>query len=297
MRVAGDAGKHRKVCGIHMAVRTGGPFPLVDSGIDGEPCVIELRPEPTRSRVAGLACRREGRGNVVGIGGFLIVHLMTGVAIRRRAGVLPADMATCTGYGDVGSRERECRFAVVKRSGLPCCGVVADVALLRKSCLHMVRIRRGVIILQVTGNAVGAEPLVDAVDMARATRDVYVRAREGKQSLAVVKFCARPGNRGVADGTIRGKARLDVIRVGRLLIIRQVARGAILRCPGILAVDVTLRTLDVHMSTGQREACHGVVIELRAEPARRRMAGLARGRKSRLRVRRVGGLLIIRQVA
>jgi len=57
---------------------------------------------------------------------------------------------------------------------------VADCALLRESGLHMVRIRRAVVIVQVAGRTDGREPGIDTVFVTRGALHARVSARQGK---------------------------------------------------------------------------------------------------------------------
>ena len=53
------AGEDRVVVRIHMAGRTSLPYPGVRAGVNGEPCVVECRPQPARRGMACNTGRRE----------------------------------------------------------------------------------------------------------------------------------------------------------------------------------------------------------------------------------------------
>ena len=91
----------------------------------------------------------------------------------------------------------------------------------------------------------------------------------------------------MANRAVSRESGLGVIRVGRLLIILQVARSAILRDVRVVVVDVTAGAGRVDMSAGQREAGKRRVIKLRLQPRIHVVARGARGRKRKLHVIRI----------
>jgi hypothetical protein len=92
------------------------------------------------------------------------------------------------------------------------------------------------------------------------------------------------------------ESRLDVIRAGGAVEILHMAgctRGAV---QAVIAIYVALRTLQWHVCAGQRET-RSRVIESCIRPRHSRMAGIASLRKPGLSVIRIGGALIVLQVA
>jgi len=86
-----------------------------------------------------------------------------------------------------------------------------------------------------------------------------VRPRERETAQRVVERRIRPGNRAVANGTIRGEPSGNVVRIGRLLEIRHVARRARGWHRSVAAVHVALRARHLGMRAVKRPARHGMV--------------------------------------
>ena len=91
--------------------------------------------------------------------------------------------------------------------------------------------------------------------------------------------------------------RLHVVRIGRAVEVFHVARGAVGGSAHKLAIDVALRAGDRRMRARQWELGKGIVIERRLIPRSCVVTCLASIRESGLRVRRVIGLIKVRQVA
>ena len=113
----------------------------------------------------------------------------------------------------------------------------------------------------------------------------------------MVKGGVVPGGGGVALLAGRGESGLDVVRIGCAVEVLHVARSAIGRGAHKLAIDVALRAGNVGVCARQRELGKGVVIERRLIPGSRVVTRLASIRESRLRVRRIVGLVEVRHVA
>ena len=69
--------------------------------------MIEVRSEPSRCRVAGLACRWKACRDVVRIFGVVEVGLMAAHAVGRRSLVLPVDVTLRTSHSPVRSGQWE----------------------------------------------------------------------------------------------------------------------------------------------------------------------------------------------
>ena len=132
--------------------------------------VVEGRIGPEHGVVAGFAGRREARmrhrrGRVVVIG-LMARH-------TRGAGqvVVIVDVAirTLPRRGRVRPGQREPRAVVVERRVQPGRGAVAGIASLREVRRHVIRIRRALVILQVTGDARRAVQRVVVVNVAVRT--------------------------------------------------------------------------------------------------------------------------------
>ena len=286
--VAGDTGKCCVIRGVGVAIRAGAPLALVRAGINREPGVIESGSDPSRSGVAGLAGGREGCGRVVRVRRALVFRAVTRIAVRRCIGVVAVQVAIRAGHADVGARQREPGRVVIERGPLPSGCVVADVALLRKTSLSVIRIRRAGEIRQVTGDAARAQTSELSVDVAGGAGDAHMGAGQRERGSAVVKAGTQPSRRGVARRTVGREAGLEMVRIGRAVVVLRVASEAVLRRSRELAVDVAGAAGDAHVRTRQRKLGQRVVIETRSRPGGSRMAGLTGGRETRLDVAGVG---------
>ena len=148
--------EHRVVAGVRMAVVARGPLSSVGPRVNRE-FMRELRADPRGRRMAGLAGFRETRSSVVRIGDCGEFARMARIAIARRAGVLPIDMAAGAGSRRVHPGQREPGLAVIVRGAQPLRRGVAHLAVLRKARHHMVWRRRRRELAEVTGNACGVE--------------------------------------------------------------------------------------------------------------------------------------------
>ena len=108
--------------------------------------MIKRRGFPTVRRVALGTIVRELVQSVVRIVGFLIIGLMAGPAIGRRAVELTPDMTLRTIGIDVRSGQREIRTIVIECGRLPSGGAVALVTGMTELTCHMVGIHNLLII-------------------------------------------------------------------------------------------------------------------------------------------------------
>ena len=129
--------------------------------------VVESRVEPRSRVVALLASLGEVRRRVVRVRRALIILQVARDARRVGNVVVVVDMAICAlSWRDgVHSRQGEGRLRVVKRSRLPCRGAMANLASLRKSRLHVIRVGRTLKIFQVAGNTGRAGQVVVIIEM------------------------------------------------------------------------------------------------------------------------------------
>ena len=217
--------------------------------------------------------------------------------VTRHAGcagqiVIVVNVALGTRHRGVRAGQWESRRRVIETRRLPRRGVMATLAGLRESLLHVVRVRRTLEILQVASYAGRAGQIVIVVNVALGTRHSRMRAGQRKSRGGVIKGCSRPGNRVVTLLAGLGKAAADVIRVRRPLEIFQVTRnaGRIRAGQVVIAIHVALIAGDSRVGAGQREASRSV-IELGVEPRIHSVALLAGGRELGGDVIRIRGLL------
>jgi hypothetical protein len=187
---------------------------------------------------------------------------------------------------------------VIKRCGGPRRGVVALRAILGKARGHMVRIGRALEILQVATDAGGVRSgeVVVPVDVALRALDRGVGSRQREASTAVIKSRVVPGTRVVTLLTARRKAGLYVVRIGRAVEVLDVAGRAIGRGSHKLPVDMALGAGHADVRSGQRELRERIVVKRCRIPRAAVVAGLAGGGEAGLSVRRIVGLVEIRQV-
>ena len=192
----------------------------------------------------------------------------------------------------------ESRLGVIELCRLPRARVMAALASLRESLLHVVRIRRALEILQVAGDARGCRQIVISINVALAARHRSVCAGQREARRRVVKARSRPGRRVVALLTSLREAAAHVVRIRRPLEILQVARGAGRVGAGQVEIVVRVALLAGYsrVGPGQGEAA-GRVIELGIKPGIRAVALFASGREPGGHVTRVRGLLIALGVA
>ena len=133
-----------------------------------------------------------------------------------------------------------------------------------------------------------------------ALRALQRRVRPGQRESRgrVIEGRVAPGCGGVALLASRREVRLYVIRIRRSVEIRLVATHArgVRSGQVVVAIHVTLRTLQRSVRPSKRESCCRV-IERRVPPRRGGVALLTRLREVRLHVIRIGRSLEIRLVA
>ena len=100
--------------------------------------------------MASLAGGGEARGNVIRIRCCHVKRFVTAVAIRRGGSEVVVDVAVRAGNTDVRARQGENGFVVVECGRLPGRSVVANLAGLRESRSHMIRIRGPIEVFNVT---------------------------------------------------------------------------------------------------------------------------------------------------
>ena len=123
--MASGALEDSKVAGIRMAGRTDSiGVPVIDI----EPGVVEGRSGPRRGCVAVLTGRREPGGGVAGVVRPLVIRFMTAITVGGETCVVVVHMTTGARNRSVGSGKRKRSVVVVKRSGAPSHGVMADFA-------------------------------------------------------------------------------------------------------------------------------------------------------------------------
>jgi hypothetical protein len=133
--------------------------------------VIELRPLPLHSGVAGLAILRKSGGGVIGSIGSLVILLVTPDAGRVQTGENAVGVTLGAAYRSVRAGEREPRLCVVvELRAIPLCGRVAGGTILRKACCYVVGCRCSLIVFLVAPDAGGVQAGKDAIDVTLGAR-------------------------------------------------------------------------------------------------------------------------------
>ena len=122
-------------------------------------------------------------------------------------------------------------------------------------------------------------------------------ARQREPGQRMIELCPLPPCRGVADRAVRGKTGGHMVRVGRLLVIVQMARSAVRWRACKTAVDVALAARHREMGARQRIGSEAAVVKRCRRPVERGVADCAILREPGLRVVGVGSPGIIFQVA
>jgi hypothetical protein len=122
------------------------------------------------------------------------------------------------------SGERKGSAAVIKSSACkPRCGVTQG-AIFRESCLNMVRIRRTVVVREMTRFAGRRQSVVCATRMAFGAGRTHVRARQRKRGCAVIEHRSRPNRSVVARCTLPRESGLDMVWICRAGEVREMTR-------------------------------------------------------------------------
>ena len=158
--------------------------------------VVELAIAPLHRVVAGFACGRQcGRDVIDWRHRLRIVRLMTRVA--RHAGqvvvVVSVTVGTLTRRHGVRAGQRESGAVVVELCVRPRTRVVALIAALREIRRHMVRIRRPLIVLQVTGHAGSGGQVVIVGDVAIGALPWRHGVHAGQRKICQVVVKRGPG--------------------------------------------------------------------------------------------------------
>lgn len=151
--------------------------------------MIERCRGPARGRRVTRGTGRGKRvGHMVGIDRRSIVGLMTGKTIGRSrtilVGVAGLALTLCREMG-AGQRERCCRMVESRRLP-PGSGRMTVFALIRKLSIQVIRINRGLKILQMTGHTLAARGREFMSSVARLTGLTAMGQREREAELSMV---------------------------------------------------------------------------------------------------------------
>ena len=129
--------------------------------------------------------------------------------------------------------------------------------------------------------------------MALRAGQSHVRARKRESNRTVIKVCWLPRDRAVAALTGLRKVESYMVRISRLLIVRQMAADTV----GWRALEPAAQmagiAIESGVGAGQREPGDGQMVELRSEPGVQVVALLARDRKVAAHVTRLSCLIVL----
>lgn len=212
--------------------------------------VIERCRVPGGCAVANVALLREPDRSVVRVIGVRVVGEMARHACRVCQSIgIATGMALAAlqrrvrpGQGPAGRGMIEGRLS-------PRSCVVTDLALLREAYRHVIRVGRAGEILLMAAVAGRWQAGVIVVYVALRALNARVRAGEWKRRLGMIERCRHPRRGGVADLAGLRDPGGRVVRIGRGLVIPQVARDARGRSEIEVPICVALIALQVGMAT------------------------------------------------
>ena len=246
--------EYRKIIRLHMAIGADIPFSLVTAGINRE-IVIPGRIVPVGSAVTGLALRRESGRQVIGIGGGVIIILVTGKALNRGAGIA-VGMAIQAVQRHVRPGQRETGVVMIEDRRRPAGGAVAFGAILAKVVGHVIGVLHRHIIILMAGitfhRRIGITLLVTLNAVQR-----HVRSGQWEPGVVVIEQHIIPIAGVVALQTLVAEVVGHVIGVLHRVEIILMAGEAGGRRIGI-ALVVAFDAVQRHVRSGQREP--GVVV-------------------------------------
>ena len=227
---------------------------------------------PNSSVVAEFAGRRESGRRVRRIGCTRVIFLMARIARRAVERIVAVDVAigAQARRNRMRASQREACGRVVKRGVGPETGVVTAFASGRECGCDVIHRRLRIIVIRLMArDAGGGGQVVIVVDVTIRTcpRRNGVTAREREPGGAVIERGVEPGTRGVALVASLREIRRDVIRVGRSLVVLQVATHAGRCIEVVVVVDVAIGAGPRRngVQSGERET-GAVVIEGGIEP-------------------------------
>lgn len=173
---------------------------------------------------------------------------------------------------------------------------MAECACCGESRSNMVGIVCLLILRFVAAITIGRQGRVVVVDVTIRTSNLGVKTRQRERSIVVIERCRRPPRGAVADIALLWDPRCRVVRVIRILVIRQMATHT--GCVGqtVIPIRVTLRALQACMEASKRPT-RSRVIESSRSPVGSAVAHFTLLRETRGNVIRVVCSLEILEMA
>ena len=196
---------------------------------------------------------------MIGISGALVVLQMASRAGAAGQVVTTVHVALHTRQAGVCSGKGESSTRVVEGCISPGSGAMAALTGLRHCCLHVIRIGRALVILQMARDACCVGQVVVSVDVALRTLQGDVRPGQRETCGGVIESSIGPGRGAVAAFASLRHSSLHVVGIGRALKVLQVAGDTCGIGQVVISVDVALRTLHRRVRPGQRKTCLGMI--------------------------------------
>ncbi len=299
--MAGNAGRIRdRVVVVDMAIGASARrHHVIPSQREACAAVIEGRIEPGRSAVALVAGLREVRRDVVRVGRAQAILQVAGHAGRAIQTVVVADVAIGAEprWHGVQAGQIEARRRMVKLTVGPQVRVVALFAGQGESRRRVGHgARRIVVIGLVAGNASRVRNRVIVVDVAigASARRHHVVSRQWEARAGVIEGRIQPGRCGVALLAGLREVRRRVVRIGRALVVLQVARDAGRRGDVVVVADVAVGTESWwHGVQASQSEARARMVELAIGPQIGVVALFAGQGESRRCVRHRGGRVVV----
>jgi len=148
---------------------------------------------------------------------------------------------------------------VVEGRAQPGCGRVAERTSRGEARSNMVGAISSLVIRLVAAKTIGWQGGVIVVYMTIRARDLGVSARQWEGSVVVVKAGRRPRGGAMADITLLRKAPRDMVRIIRVLIVRQMATHTCRTGEAKISVRMALAALHSRVKTSEWPARRRVV--------------------------------------
>ena len=151
------------------------------------------------------------------------------------------------GTNTIGSAVGGIEPGMVERCSCPATRRMAECASRGKARGHMVRIVRSLILRLVAAITIGRQGRVIVVHVTIRTRNLGVKTRQWERSIVVIERCWRPPRGAVADIALLWDPRCHVVRVVRIVVIRQMASHTGRAGQAVIPIRVALCALQVRM--------------------------------------------------
>jgi len=226
-----------------------------------------------------------------------LVLVIVFVAVYARKGRVVATCVafnTCVPFTIVPAAvDREVVSIVVKSGWVPSVGIMAHGTVRWEQCRGMAWVIGAVVVRHVAGITVRRCAGV-SIGMAGNTTHAYVRPNKREVGRIMIIRSWGPIGYIVANGAIRWESSCYVVRVGRSIVIRDMASIAI-RWGSLISIAMTGHATRSHMRAGQWEVGR-VMIKCGIGPKRWVMADRAIGRESRRNMVRIRCTCVLRHV-